>query len=76
MNLNLYGIEKHLKGMKGYLKRLDVNLKGCVHLKWIAEDLKFLGEHLKKMEDQSQESYRLSLQASSSFRHQVGTRHP
>ena len=51
MNLNLYGIEKHLKGMKGYLKVLDVNLKGCEHLNWMVEDLNFLGEHLKKMED-------------------------
>ena len=53
MSLNLYGIEKHLKGMKGYLKRMDVNFHGCEHLKWMAENSKFQGQHLKKMEDQT-----------------------
>ena len=55
MSLNLYGMVKHLKGRKGYLylKRLDANLQGYEVLKWMADDQKFQGQHLKKVEDQA-----------------------
>ena len=42
MSLNLYGMVKHLKGRKGYL-----------YLKRMADDQKFQGQHLKKVEDQA-----------------------